>query len=987
VLAVSWGECVADQSAPPFWPWRALVRPEPSKRRSETDQALGWPRYEQLTALHDEVHRQVLRQPRLHIIEDLQWADVASALLLVRLATTVVDVPLLIVATLRTGEPRSPRLDDAIDALSRVSRLRDLPALEAGEIASLMRAAGSQPDDDLVALVRARTGGNPLFVGELLRAVPATLQSERRRQMFSEIVPGRATDLVVQRLKRLPPAVADMLVTASVLGVEGDITTLAAVHGSEVEPLLDLLDQARAAHLLGPVAAGRWQFRHQLIRDAVYTSATEANRARRHAVVLEAIAGDVSDSPFAVAHHAFAALPLVDADRAVALAARAGETALAQHAYEEAIVWFTRALEAAPRSTASRWRAELLVLAGEAHRHIAAIEAARQAFKGAAALTDDASLLARAALGYADPGADLGIAFRTEDPATADLLERAIAAQPSPDSSTTVRLEARLAAELYFSDEPARARGLAHSAMERARRLGDVGALGVATALAHDAFVVGQADLDQQLRESAQLLEWARRIGSATALMTARRARVIDLLAAGDIPAMDAEILAFRRLVEPLRNPGYLWWPALWSAMRALLEGRHEQAEERALAAYQTGAAPFPALSFINFSFLLFFLRREQGRLAEMEQATRDFAASHADVPALRVALTFLLAELGRVDEARGMLAAFDDAALTRLHDRNWPASWFQLARAASITGDRRFAATLLEPRHRPGERCVQVSLGTVCLGATDLAAAWLLHTVGDFEAADEQFRSADEVNARIGARSWLAQTRADHARLLLDRGRPADVAEASRLLDLSRRAGHDIGLATLGLDDHMSPAARAAATFQKQGQVWQLAFAGRTVQLPDARGLRDLRYLLSRPGQVVSVLDLLGDTSAAPAAARGAAVLDERARREIRARLRELDADQADAEATGDGERAALAREERQALAEAVAHDFGLGGRPRLLGDPVERARKTVTTRIRRTIATVARAHPELGRHLDRSIDTGVWCVYRPPEPVDWHT
>ena len=160
---------------------------------------------------------------------------------------------------------------------------------------------------------------------------------------------------------------------------------------------------------------------------------------------------------------------------------------------------------------------------------------------------------------------------------------------------------------------------------------------------------------------------------------------------------MDSEILAFRRVADPLRAPGYLWWPALWAAMRALLEGRYDEAEGLAVAAYEMGAAPFPSLAFTNLSFLLFFLRREQGRFGEMEQATRDHAASHADIPAIRVALMFLLAEIGRTDEARGLLTSIDHAALLRLHDRNWPASWFQLARAASIVGDRGLAATLLE--------------------------------------------------------------------------------------------------------------------------------------------------------------------------------------------------------------------------------------------------------------------------------------------------
>ena len=70
------------------------------------------------------------------------------------------------------------------------------------------------------------------------------------------------------------------------------------------------------------------------------------------------------------------------------------------------------------------------MLCGEAHRHIGDIDAARQAFVQAAELTDEPALLARAALGYADPGADLGIAYRTDDAVTATLLERAIAAQP-----------------------------------------------------------------------------------------------------------------------------------------------------------------------------------------------------------------------------------------------------------------------------------------------------------------------------------------------------------------------------------------------------------------------------------------------------------------------------------------------------------------------------------------------------------------------------
>jgi tetratricopeptide (TPR) repeat protein len=744
-------------------------------------------------------------------------------------------------------------------------------------------------------------------------------------------------------------------------------------------------------------APGRWRFRHELVRDAVHASATDAVRARKHAAVLELLAANGATPPPVLAHHALAAQPLFDAERAVALAARAGEFVLAQHAYEEAVGCFREALAAAPADLAPRWRSELLVLRGEAHRQMGELEEAQHAFLEAAELGDDPALLARAALGYADPGADLGIAYRSDDPVTATLLERAIAAQPEADAPTMVHLETRLAAELYFSDRPARARELAGSALRRARKLRDQRALAAASAVMHDAFVVGQKTQAEQLRGSQELLDRARRSGSPSALLGAHRARVFDLLAAGDLPAMDAEILAFRRVAEPLRSPGYQWWPSLWSAMRALLEGRHSLAEERAFAAHALGNRAFPALAFINLSFLLFFLRREQGRLAELEQVTREYAASHADVPALRVALIFLLAEIGRSDEANAMLDAISERDLGALRDRNWPASWFQLARAAALVGNRDVAALLLDDGHRPTEHCVTVSLATVCLGATDLAVAWLLATVGEADAADERFAEAERVNARLGARSWLAQARADHAHLLLDRDGPGDRDAARGLADLAAAATADIGCAVLQprldalrarLDRDGASAGTvspvSSAIFRRSGATWELTFAGRHVRLAHTRGLGDVAFLLARPGEPVSVFELQADAPTT-GAARGAPALDDRARREIRERLRELDAEVADAEAVDDRARAAAARAQRQLLAEAVARDLGLGGRTRRIDDPVERARKTVSTRLRRTIKTIAQAHPELGRHLERSIDTGTWCAYRPAEPVTW--
>lgn len=981
-LIGSWGSAFPDQSAPPFWPWQPLVDLDHPSDDEPSDQVIGSARFGQLTTLRARVQKLTVEQPRLHVIEDLQWADVASLLLLRHVGESITDTPLMIVATLRTGESLSDQAGEAIEAVNRVADTLHLPVLSASDIAALMKASGIDPDSSLVDVVQTRTDGNPLFVTELLRALAADPVRDRITVAAAD-VPDRVTDLVLQRMRRLPAVVADALATASVLGAAGDVGVLAAAHGLAVPATLDLLDQARAAHFLDAAPPGKWAFRHQLIRDAIYETLAAGERAKRHTRALDALAADASTPAASIAHHALAAQPLFDPDRAVALATRAGESSLAHYAYEEAVVWLTRALEAAPHTTAPRWRAELLLLIGEAHRAMGAIEDGRAAFLAAAELSDEPALLARAALGYVDPGTDLGIAYRTDDPVTVPLLERAIAAQPTDDSPEVVQLEARLGAVLYFSDQPARARQLTDSALARAHRLGDAAALVTAASLSHDAFVVGQADLATQLAGSAQILSWAEDARSVASRLTGHRSRVLDLLAAGDSSGMDAEILAFSRLAEPLRTPGLQWWPALWSAMRALLDGRHDVAEERAIAAFATGEKTFASLAFFNLSFLLFFLRREQGRLDEMEAAARDYASSRVDVPALRVAVAFLIAEQGRLDEARAALREFDDAAFDRLHDRNWPASWFQLARVAFLVGDVETAQRLLAPARVPTERCVQVSLATVCLGSVDLAVAWLHHAVGDLDRAHDHYQVAEEVNARIGARSWLAQAQADHARMLLARGHPDDAERARHLAATSHQTALDIGLAPL-LATPPEPAAAVAtsATFRRDGAVWHVAFAGRTVQVADARGLRDIAFLLARAGEAVSVLELEADGGTVT---RGAEALDDRARREIRAQLRSLDEDEAEAEAAGDTEGAARARERRQLLAEAVARDFGLGGRSRRVGDPVERARKTVSTRIRRTIAAITKLHPELGRHLDRSVDTGAWCSYRPAEEIFW--
>ena len=92
-----------------------------------------------------------------------------------------------------------------------------------------------------------------------------------------------------------------------------------------------------------------------------------------------------------------------------------------------------------------------------------------------------------------------------------------------------------------------------------------------------------------------------------------------------------------------------------------------------------------------------------------------------------------------------------------------------------------------------------------------------------------------------------------------------------------------------------------------------------------------------------------------------------------------------AEADAAADIGRSARIAAERDALVEALTQAYGLGGRVRRSGSDAERARTAVTARVKDAIRRIGEAHPDLGRHLARSVRTGTFCVYEPDQQTIW--
>jgi TolB-like protein/tetratricopeptide (TPR) repeat protein len=173
-----------------------------------------------------------------------------------------------------------------------------------------------------------------------------------------------------------------------------------------------------------------------------------------------------------------------------------------------------------------------------------------------------------------------------------------------------------------------------------------------------------------------------------------------------------------------------------------------------------------------------------------------------------------------------------------------------------------------------------------------------------------------------------------------------------------------------------------APSTFRRDGSLWTMVFGGLSVQLTHQKGFLDLAQLLARPGTELHCLELADR----PAETGGdVPVLDERARRELKARVRELQREIDEADAAHDAGRGEQAREELDRIVEHLSGALGLGGRARPFGSAAERARSAVTWRIRNSIKKIGSAHSRLGRHLDNSVRTGTFCIYEPESPTTW--
>ena len=199
------------------------------------------------------------------------------------------------------------------------------------------------------------------------------------------------------------------------------------------------------------------------------------------------------------------------------------------------------------------------------------------------------------------------------------------------------------------------------------------------------------------------------------------------------------------------------------------------------------------------FGAQLYALRREQGRLAEVEAAATGFIQQYPAVPAWRAAVALIHVDLGKEEDARREfepLAKDDFAVFPR--DGVWPISMAILAELAVYLNDRERAAALYEHLRPRAELTIVVGGLVDCYGSASRYLGLLAGALGRWEDAERHFEDAIEAHQRMGTRRWTGWGQYQYADMLLRRDGAGDRKKALSLLSQALDTAQELGMKAL---------------------------------------------------------------------------------------------------------------------------------------------------------------------------------------------
>jgi DNA-binding CsgD family transcriptional regulator/tetratricopeptide (TPR) repeat protein len=307
---------------------------------------------------------EAIDRPTLLVFQDLHWTDELSLEVIGELARHATDHPLFLFADYRSDEfpPGTIHREWRARLLSQRHaeevRLRPLTLEETGIATTLILGGELPAPRDVVEAVHERTNGIPLHIEELLAALDDDARTDGR-QIRDAHVPDTIGDAVLARLARLSPDARSVARAGAVIGRCFSPDVLAGLVDrplAELEPSIEELVQAAILRPYNYVDEGYYDFRHQLLRDAIYGSVPPSQLRRFHAQAAEFVMTlEASSVVHASRHYERAGLRPQAFRAAMAAAGEASRISARHEAYE----LFLRAVDNMPADLPIEEQAQL----------------------------------------------------------------------------------------------------------------------------------------------------------------------------------------------------------------------------------------------------------------------------------------------------------------------------------------------------------------------------------------------------------------------------------------------------------------------------------------------------------------------------------------------------------------------------------------------------------------------------------------------------
>jgi predicted ATPase len=677
--------------------------------------------------------------PTMVVVEDSQFIDEATANLLVQLSRAAADQRLVLIVT-HQGPGPLPRAEggDGLVTALRIE-LGPIPPERMAEILELATEDAPLHPHEIEEIAR-RSGGNPLFLFELLDTV--------RETGTIESLPDSIESLIAGEIDRLAPSDRTILRYAAVLGTRVDPDLLASAVRNEVE--LDDHVWDRLGDLLRTQPSGDLEFRSSLIRDAAYEGLPYRRRRALHERIgetIEAGAGVSLDEEIgALALHYYEAQRW---DKAWEFYRKAADRAMGMYANVEAIRSYERALVAGRRlrKVAREDLAAVYERLGDV-RYIGEPERADEAFKAARRLVGrDPSASARLALKQAKQSTEIGrypLALRRVSRA----LRRLDGVEGKQAAAQRARLSVWYGWVRFAQDRPGETIEWCLRAIREAKRAG-----------ADDALAQAYQFLDAALTENGEI---EKADNSRLALEIYERL--------GDL-SQQAITLNNMGVIAKERSR-WIESRSLYDRARKLFEATGDRARE--------------SVAKYNIAEIL----SDQGHYEEAETLLREVvrvwraSGAETDVAEARRELGKLAARRGDFATAKELLEAARDVQASHGQPGEVLATDFRMAEALVIAAQSQAALELADEAYGRTDRS---DGGSILVPSLLRVRGWALVQQGDVGGAREQFVAA--LTLARGRDDAYQTALALDGVIAIDDLAGADVSE----LEAERRAAFDL--------------------------------------------------------------------------------------------------------------------------------------------------------------------------------------------------